>query len=120
MIRTRAALSNRRIFASTLEAGCYPDGSTVDADGYLWNAQWAGSRVVRYAPDGHIDRVVSMPVSRPTSCAFGGDDLQTLYITTARVGLSDAALDRQPMAGSLFALDVDRPGLPVPEFGKSR
>lgn len=113
------ALSNRRVFASTLEAGCYPDGSAVDQEGYLWNAQWAGSRVVRYAPDGSIDRVVSLPVSRPTSCAFGGPDLTTLYITTARVGLSDAALDRQPMAGSLFALDVQVPGVPVPEFGNS-
>lgn len=113
------ALSNRRVFASTLEAGCYPDGSAVDQEGYLWNAQWAGSRVVRYAPDGSIDRVVSLPVSRPTSCAFGGPDLTTLYITTARVGLSDAALDRQPMAGSLFALDVQVPGVPVPEFGDS-
>lgn len=114
------ALSRRRVFASTLEARCYPDGSAVDADGYLWNAQWAGSRIVRYAPDGQIDRVVEMPVSRPTSCAFGGPDLKTLYITTARFGLSDAALDRQPMAGSLFAIDVETPGLPVPEFGHAR
>jgi len=114
------ALSNRRIFASTLEAGCFPDGSAIDAEGYLWNAQWAGSRVVRYAPDGSIDRIIDMPVSRPTSCAFGGEELKTLYITSARDGLSDAALDRQPMAGSLFALEVDTPGLPVPEFGQSR
>lgn len=114
------ALSNRRIFASTFDAGCYPDGSAVDVDGYLWNAQWAGSRIVRYTPDGSIDRVVKMPVSRPTSCAFGGPDLTTLYITSARIGLTDVALDRQPMAGSLFALEVDTPGLPVPEFGKSR
>lgn len=114
------ALSNRRVFASTMEAGCYPDGSAMDAEGYLWNAQWAGSRVVRYAPNGEIDRIVKLPISRPTSCAFGGDKLKTLYITSARVGLSDAALDRQPMAGSLFALDVETPGLRVPEFGKSR
>ncbi len=114
------ALSNRRVFASTLEAGCYPDGSAVDADGYLWNAQWAGSRIVRYAPDGRIDQIVKLPISRPTSCAFGGPELKTLYITSARMGLSDAALDRQPMAGSLFAIDVETPGLPVQEFGHSR
>ena len=114
------ALSNRRVFASTLEAGCYPDGSALDVEGYLWNAQWAGSRVVRYAPDGSIDRIIKLPVSRPTSCAFGGPSLQTLYITSARDGLSDAALDRQPMAGSLFAIDVETPGLPVPEFGQQR
>lgn len=110
------ALANRRVFASTLEAGCYPDGSAMDQDGFLWNAQWAGSRIVRYAPDGSIDQIVSLPVSRPTSCAFGGPELKTLYITSARVGLSDAALDRQPMAGSLFAIDVETPGLPVAEF----
>ena len=114
------ALANRRVFASTLEAGCYPDGSAVDAEGYLWNAQWAGSRIVRYAPDGAVDRIVKLPVSRPTSCAFGGEALNTLYITSARMGLTDAALDRQPMAGSLFALDLDVPGLPVQEFGRSR
>lgn len=114
------ALSNRRVFASTFDAGCYPDGSAVDAEGFLWNAQWAGSRVVRYAPDGSIDRIVKLPVSRPTSCAFGGPDFKTLYITSARVGLSDAALDRQPMAGSLFAIDVETPGLSVQEFGASR
>jgi len=114
------ALSNRRVFASTFDAGCYPDGSAIDQDGFLWNAQWGGSRIVRYAPDGAIDRIVKMPVSRPTSCAFGGPDLRTLYISSARIGLSDAALDRQPMAGSLFAIEVDIPGLPVPEFGQSR
>jgi sugar lactone lactonase YvrE len=114
------ALSNRRVFASTLEAGCYPDGSAVDVEGYLWSAQWAGSRLVRYAPDGAIDEVIKLPISRPTSCAFGGPGLQTLYITSAREGLSDAALDRQPMAGSLFAIEVETPGLPIPEFGKPR
>jgi len=114
------ALSKRRIFASTMDAGCYPDGTAIDVEGYLWNAQWAGSRLVRYAPDGRVDRIVKLPVSRPTSCAFGGEDLKTLYITSARVGLSDAALDRQPLAGSLFSLDIDVPGLPVQEFGASR
>lgn len=114
------ALSNRRVFASTLDAGCYPDGTAVDAEGYLWNAQWAGSRVVRYAPDGSIDTIIGLPVSRPSSCAFGGPDLKTLYITSARQGLSDAALDRQPLAGSLFAVETDVPGLAVQEFGHSR
>ena len=113
-------LSNRRIFAETMDAGCYPDGTAMDRQGYLWNAQWAGSRLVRYAPDGRLDRVIKLPVSRPTSCAFGGADLSTLYITSARVGLSPAALDRQPLAGCLFALDVDVPGLAVPAFGQTR
>lgn len=110
-------LTDRRVFATTAHAGCYPDGSAIDAEGYLWNAQWAGSRIVRYAPDGSIDRVVDLPVSRPSSCAFGGPELKTLFITTARVGLSDAALDRQPLAGCLFALDVAVAGAPIPEWG---
>jgi len=113
-------LTERRVFADTIRAGCYPDGSVIDAEGFLWNAQWAGSRIVRYAPDGAIDRIVELPVSRPTSLAFGGADLKTLYITSARVGLSNAALDRQPLAGCLFALEVDVPGLPVPEWGEAR
>ncbi|MDJ0921946.1 MAG: SMP-30/gluconolactonase/LRE family protein [Henriciella sp.] len=110
-------LTDRRVFATTAHAGCYPDGSAVDVEGYLWNAQWAGSRVVRYAPDGSIDRIVDMPVSRPSSCAFGGPELKTLFITSARAGLSNAALDRQPLAGCLFALDVKVPGVAIPEWG---
>ena len=114
---TSGGLSSRRELAFTTSAGCYPDGSAVDAEGYLWNAQWAGSRIVRYAPDGYIDRTVKLPISRPTSLAFGGPDLKTLFITSARIGLTDTALNRQPMAGGLFALDVDVPGHPVREFG---
>lgn len=113
-------LTERRVFADTMRAGCYPDGSAIDAEGFLWNAQWAGSRLVRYAPTGAIDRIVEMPISRPTSLAFGGPDLRTLYVTSARTGLSNAAIDRQPLAGCLFALEVETPGLPVPEWGQPR
>ncbi len=94
----------------TVDAPIEPDGAVVDAEGYVWNAQWNGSRVVRYAPDGGIDRIVELPVSRVTCPAFGGDDLRTLYITTARAGLSAEELERQPHAGSVFALRVDVPG----------
>ena len=89
-----------------------PDGAVVDSAGYLWNATWGGSRVVRYAPDGSIDRVVNVPVSQPSCPAFGGKDLKTLYITTAREGLSAEQLAKEPMAGSVFAINVDVPGLP--------
>jgi sugar lactone lactonase YvrE len=68
--------------------------------------------VVRYAPDGSIDRVVTLPVSRPTCPAFGGSDLKTLYITSARDGLSAAELEAEPLAGGVFAIHVDVPGLP--------
>jgi len=89
-----------------------PDGAVVDSAGFVWNAEWDGSRVVRYAPDGSIDRVVKLPVSRPTCPAFGGHDLKTLYITTAREGLSPQQLEKEPLAGGVFAINVDTPGLP--------
>jgi sugar lactone lactonase YvrE len=105
-----------RPFAHTRGEACAPDGSAVDAQGYLWNAQWGGARLVRYAPDGRVDQIVPLPVDQPTSCAFGGPGLATLYITSARIGLSDALLARQPWAGGLMALDVSVPGLAVPPF----
>jgi sugar lactone lactonase YvrE len=100
-----------RKFAIT-DQSVEPDGSVVDSEGFVWNAEWNGSRVVRYAPDGTIDRVVTLPVSRPTCPAFGGPGLKTLYITSARQGLSEAQLAREPLAGSIFAVKVDVPGLP--------
>lgn len=90
----------------------HPDGSVVDSAGYLWSARWGGNCVVRHAPDGSIDRVIELPVSNVTCPAFGGPDLKTLYITTARHGLSDDDLAKQPTAGGVFAIDVDVPGLP--------
>lgn len=93
-----------------------PDGLTVDAEGYLWSCKWDGWRVVRYAPDGSIDRVLPMPVARPTSCTFGGPDLGTLYITSARTGFSEAQLACQPLAGSVFAARPGVCGLPEPLF----
>jgi sugar lactone lactonase YvrE len=111
------ALGSRRVFAETKGQSCTPDGSALDADGFLWNAQWGGWRVIRYAPDGTIDRIVSLPVGQPTSCAFGGADLSTLYITTARKGLSAAALQQQPLAGRDLSFRVEVPGLPSAMFG---
>jgi L-arabinonolactonase len=76
------ALSNKRVFAAPEGYG-YPDGSTVDAEGYVWNARWEAGCVLRFAPDGSIDRVVRVPAPFVTCCAFGGDALDTLYITRA-------------------------------------
>ncbi|MDR3375195.1 MAG: SMP-30/gluconolactonase/LRE family protein [Ancalomicrobiaceae bacterium] len=98
--------SNRRVFAQTT-AG-YPDGSCVDADGCLWNAEWEGGCITRYTPDGRVDRRIALPVSRPTCPAFGGPDQDTLYITSARRGFDEARLAAEPLAGSLLAL---RPGV---------
>jgi len=104
-------VSNRRIFAEVGPEGGFPDGSTVDADGCLWNAEWGGARVVRYRPDGRVDRVIPMPASQVTCCAFGGDDFSTLFVTSARNGLSDAALAAEPHAGALFAVNAGARGL---------
>jgi len=107
-------LSNRRVFAVPDKGG--PDGSAIDAGGYLWNAQWGAWRIVRYAPDGSVDRVVEMPVEQPSSCAFGGPEMTTLYVTTAREYLSQEALAAQPLAGSVLAFETGVKGLALPTF----
>lgn len=111
----RGTLGAQRVLASTQPPG-FPDGSTVDADGFLWNAEFNAARVVRYAPDGRIDRVLPMPVSRPTCCAFGGPQLDVLYVTTASQQMTPEELEAQPLAGALLALDVGVRGLPEPRF----
>jgi len=89
-----------------------PDGAVVDAEGFVWNARWEGSCVIRFAPDGRVDRVVKVPVNRPTCPAFGGKDLKTMYITTAREGMTAEQLAAEPTSGGVFAIDLDVPGQP--------
>ncbi|WP_411036909.1 SMP-30/gluconolactonase/LRE family protein [Shinella sp. BYT-45] len=91
-----------------------PDGATVDSEGFLWNARYGGGCLARFAPDGRLDRVISLPVSQPTSCAFGGPGLRTLFVTTASQKLSDRQRAAEPLAGCLLALDVGVSGLPEP------
>jgi sugar lactone lactonase YvrE len=93
-----------------------PDGATVDAEGYVWNARFGGGCVVRSAPDGSHHIVYRLPVSRPTSCSFGGEKLDRLYITTARQGLDAAQLEAEPSAGALLAIEPGVRGLPEPAF----
>jgi sugar lactone lactonase YvrE len=100
----------RRPFA-TVEDG-FPDGLTVDAEGCVWVALWDGGAVHRYTPDGALDRVLTLPVRRPTACAFGGAGLTDLYVTTARTGLTAP----HPMSGSLLVVPGAGEGLPQPEF----
>lgn len=92
--------------------GGRPDGAVIDSEGYLWSARWGGGCVVRHAPDGSIDEIIDVPVSNITCPAFGGDDLKTLYLTTARQSLSPEQLEKEPQAGGIFSLQVDVPGLP--------
>lgn len=96
--------SNRRVFAQFGEGDGYPDGMTVDAEGCLWVAFWDGWCIRRLSPRGERLQEIAMPVQRPTSCAFGGERLDQLYITSARRDLDPAALERQPQAGGLFRI----------------
>ena len=89
---------------------------TVDEEGFLWVAFWTGSALRRLDPDGRADAIVQFPVTQVTSCAFGGPDLSDLFVTSARSGLTDAALSEQPLAGGLFRVRPGVRGLPSPPF----
>jgi len=110
------SIANRRSLLRIEAAAGWPDGLTVDADGYLWVALWSGGAVHRYAPDGALDRTVPLPVSHPTSCAFGGRDLGDLYITSAAIALTPEARMREPQAGSLFRCRPGVRGRPAHRF----
>jgi sugar lactone lactonase YvrE len=109
-------LANRRVFADHTTTRERPDGASVDADGCIWTAFFAGRRVVRYRPDGTIDLMVPIPVTNPTCVCFGGDDLRTLYVTTATKFLTAQQHAAEPLAGSLFAIHGLAQGLPEQRF----
>jgi sugar lactone lactonase YvrE len=91
------------------------DGSVVDSEGFVWNARWSGGCVARFSPEGKLDRIIEVPgVSRVTCPAFGGADMKTLYLTTAREGMTPAEIEAEPLAGSVFAARVDVAGIPEP------
>lgn len=106
-----SSVSNRREFVAGIERGV-PDGSAMDAEGYLWNCRFFGGCLLRLSPAGEIDRVIEMPVSNLTNCAFGGEDLRTLYVTSASLH----APDGEQHAGALFAIEMDIAGLPTWRF----
>lgn len=103
-------LSNPSVFAEVQGPG-YPDGSTIDSEGRLWNAEWGGGRIVCYTPRGKVDRVIELPCRQITCCAFGGPAMATLFVTSACIGLKEAARMAQPHAGALFALTPGVGGL---------
>ena len=107
---TNCSISHERVFFHG-HAGV-PDGSAMDADGFLWNTRPKAGTLVRVAPDGRVDRTVPLPVTRPTTCTFGGSKLNTLYITSAR--------SAEQLSGSLFALDLPIGGVPEGRFGLSK
>ena len=110
------ALGPRRVAVEPGLAPGWPDGMAVDAEGCLWSARWDGGCVARFTPGGAVDRIVDLPVSRPTSCAFAGPDLDLLVVTSGTAGMDEAARAAEPLAGGLFALSPGVSGAPVGRF----
>ncbi|MBJ7539048.1 SMP-30/gluconolactonase/LRE family protein [Marinomonas transparens] len=88
--------------------GIGADGSCIDLEGCLWNANWNGARIVRYNPDGELLETIELPFAKPTSCVFGGPEGKTLFITSASVATSEEDLAKQPLAGHVFAIDLKK------------
>lgn len=115
-------VGERRVFARCADDraapgyGGRPDGAAVDEQDCYWSAQYQGGRVVRYSPRGDVIATIVLPVSRPTMVAFGGDDLRTLYVTSAREGADAAELHREPLAGGLFAVPLSVAGRAEPRY----
>lgn len=103
-------IENRRTWVDSNEEAGVPDGLCVDSAGCIWSARWDGWRIIRYDPQGQRMLDIPLPVQRPTSCAFGGTDLQTLFITSAWSGLTKRERHQQPFAGDLFIVQPDEPG----------
>ncbi len=112
-------ITNRRVFADHTATGERPDGACVDVDGCIWMAFFAGGRVVRHRPDGGVDKTIPLPVTNPTCLCFGGDDLQTLYVTSATKFLTPQQRAAEPLAGALFAIHGAGHGLPENRFGQT-
>jgi len=110
-----SSLSNKRIFA-TIRGSGHPDGMAVDSEGCVWIALFGGARIERYRPDGQIASTVYFPCSNITKLAFGGNDLCTVFVTTARKGLSPAQLAKEHVAGAMFSFRSAVPGQPQYEF----
>jgi sugar lactone lactonase YvrE len=108
--------ANPRVLARFTAEGDRPDGAAVDREGCYWTALYKGGKLTRIAPDGRLMQEYPLPAMCPTMCAFGGPDLKTLYVTTARQLRDADELARLPQSGGIFAMPVDVPGLPEPMF----
>lgn len=115
-VRADASLANKRVFASFAGGSGHPDGMAVDADGNVWIALFGGARIDRFSSTGALMGSVRFPVPNITKLAFGGDDLRTVFVTTAWKGLSAEARAQAPLAGGLFTFGSDTPGLPQQTF----
>jgi xylono-1,5-lactonase len=110
------AIANKRVFVQFGEEDGLPDDMTVDRDGRLWVAHFGGARVRAFAPNGDIDAVVHVPAPNVTTCAFGGADDDTLFVSTSRTWMTEAQLHESPLAGSLFACEGVASGIPAFAF----
>jgi sugar lactone lactonase YvrE len=108
--------SNQQVFVRTTEEQGRPDGACVDAAGFYWSACWNGGKVIRWSPEGRVDREIRLPATNITMPCFGGPDLKTLFVTSARQGRSAEQLAQEPLAGALFRMELDIPGLPETPF----
>lgn len=113
-------LLNREVFADTTELPGIPDGLRVDAEGHVWCAFWDGAHLTRFNPAGAVAEVVQVPVLRPTSLAFGGPGLYTMYITSASIELTEEQLAQWPLSGAVLRRDADVPGQPANHYRRSR
>ena len=109
-------LSNKRVFVTFREGEGGPDGMTVDREGGLWVCHFGGHRVTRFSPEGEVLQVIPVPARNITSCTFAGAELDTMYITTARIAMEADELEKYPLAGSLFVCKPGVKGLPTPKF----
>jgi sugar lactone lactonase YvrE len=109
-------LSNQRVFARFLGETDRPDGGAIDREGCYWSAFYRGGKVVRISPGGELLAEFPLPALCPTMCAFGGPDLKTVYVTTARQEREPEELMRLPQSGGIFAMRVGVPGMPEPKF----
>ncbi|NEX59736.1 SMP-30/gluconolactonase/LRE family protein [Noviherbaspirillum galbum] len=109
-------VANKRLFLQFEKSEGSPDGMTTDAEGGLWIAHWGASKVTRHDPHGKITHAITLPCSQITSVAFGGPHFRTLFITSAADGLGPRELEREPLAGGLFAVDLDIAGAPANKF----
>ena len=110
-------LSHKSVFYQIPEGDGYPDGMTIDSEGCLWICHFAGSQISRVSPAGKLIDTIKLPVSNITSCTFGGENLDQLFITTARWTLTDEQLKEQPLAGGVFLYEPGVKGMLSSKFG---
>lgn len=111
-VETGCCVGEPEVFAEFPYGWGRPDGASVDSEGYYWAAMFAGARVVRISPEGEIVNTIAVPAKYVTMVTFGGPDLKTLYVTSARAPCSEQELKQYPQSGGIFAIDVDVAGLP--------